>query len=78
MFCLELLVEVPLQQAFERLTMAGLVAGHFMHGVVDGIQIQFLGLLGQIELALGSAVAPDGAEGLISLIFYGFWDDLSR
>ena len=45
---------------------------------MDRVQVQGLGALGQVGLALGRAVAPDGAEGLISLIFYGFWDDLSR
>ena len=52
-----LLAEVALQQAFESLAVAGLIAGHFMHGVVDGVQVQLLGTLGQIELALGCAVA---------------------
>ena len=36
--------------------MASLVAGHLMHGVVDGVQPQLLGLLGQLELAGGGAV----------------------
>ena len=53
----ELLAEVALQQAFESLAVAGLVAGHFMHGVVDGVEIQLLGLLGQVELTGGRAVA---------------------
>ena len=30
---LELLAEVPLEQALESLAVAGLVAGHLMHGV---------------------------------------------
>ena len=58
--------------------MPGFVTGHFVHGVVDGVQVQGLGPLGQVGLALSGAVAPDGAEDLISLIFYGFRDDLSR
>ena len=52
-----LLAEVALQQAFESLAVAGFVAGHFMHGVMDGVQVQFLSLLGQVELAGGGAVA---------------------
>ena len=52
-----LLAEVALQQAFESLAVTGLVAGHLMHGVVDGVQVQLLGQLGQVELALGRAVA---------------------
>ena len=53
----ELLAEVALQQAFESLAVSGFVAGHFMHRVVDGIQVQFLGQLRQLELAGGRAVA---------------------
>ena len=52
-----LLAEVALQQAFESLAVTGFVAGHLMHGVVDGVQVQLLGLLGQLELAAGRAVA---------------------
>ena len=58
--------------------MPGFVPCHLMHGVVDGVQVQSLGALGQVGLAGGGAVAPDGAECLGTLIFYGFWDDLSR
>ena len=45
------LAEVALQQALESLAVAGLVAGHLMDGVVDGVQVELLGLLGQLELA---------------------------
>ena len=38
-----LLAEVALQQAFERLAVAGFVAGHFMHGVMDGVEVERLG-----------------------------------
>ena len=36
--------------------MAGLVPGHLMDGVVDGVQVVLLGQLGQLELAHGGAV----------------------
>ena len=36
--------------------MPGFVARHFMHGVVDSVQVQGLGALGQVSLAGGSAV----------------------
>ena len=51
-----LLAEVALQQALEGAAMSGFVTGHFMHGVVDGVQVQALGQLGQLELAGGGAV----------------------
>ena len=70
--------EVPLEETCEGLSMPGLVAGHFMDGVVDGVEIQLLGALGEGGLTGGGAVVPDGAECLGTLIFYGFWDDLSR
>ena len=53
----ELLAEIALQEAFKGFSVSRLVAGHFMHGVVDGVQVQLLGLLGQLELAAGRAVA---------------------
>ena len=46
------LAEVALQQALESLAVTGLVASHLVHGVVDGVQVQLLGLLGQLELAV--------------------------
>ncbi len=53
-----LLPEIPLQQALERLAVPGFVAGHFMDRVVDGVQVQGLGALGQVGLAGGGAVLP--------------------
>ena len=50
------IAEVPLQQTLEGLAVTGLVAGHFMNGIMDGIEPQLLGLFGQLELAGGSAV----------------------
>ena len=52
-----LLAEVALQQAFESLAVSGFVAGHFMHGVVDGVEVQLLCELGELGLAGGRAVA---------------------
>ena len=53
---ISLLAEVAVQQALEGLAVAGFVAGHFMDGVVDGVQIVLLGQLGQLELAGSGAV----------------------
>ena len=47
--------------------MAGFVAGHLMDGVVDGVQTQLFGLLGQLGLAGGSAVLCVNAHGQILL-----------
>ena len=54
--------EVTLQQALESLAVAGLVASHLVDGVMDGVQIQLLGLLGQVKLAGGSAVLGIDAQ----------------
>ena len=43
-------LEIPLQQAFQSLAVPGFVAGHFVDGVVDGVQVQGLGALGQVGL----------------------------
>ena len=42
------LLEVTLQQALQRNAVAGLVAGHLMDGVVDGVQAVLLGADGQV------------------------------
>ena len=60
-----LLPEIPLQQAGESLAVPGFVAGHLVHGVVDGIQVQGLGALGQVGLAAGNK----WIERLYSLVF---------
>ena len=54
-FCLDLLAEVAVQQTLKRLAVTGLIASHFMDGVVDGIQVVLLGQLSQLELAGGRA-----------------------
>ena len=46
-----ILLEVALQQTLEGAAVTGFVAGHLVHGVVDGVQVQLLGLLGQVHLA---------------------------
>ena len=49
------LAKVALQQALQSLAVTGLVTGHLVDGVVDGIQAVLLGALSQVELAGGSA-----------------------
>ena len=43
------LAKVTLQQALESLAVTGLVAGHLVDGVVDGVEIELLGELGELE-----------------------------
>src|SRR5699024_9289628 len=50
-FRIGLLTEVTLQQTSEGLAVAGFVAGHLVDGVVDGVQVECLGALGQVGLA---------------------------
>ena len=64
-----LLPEIPLQQSLEALAVPGFVPTDFMHDVMDGVEVQRLGLLGQVGAALGGAVLGIRAEALISLIF---------
>ena len=44
-----LLAEIALQQTGEAGTVTGLVLGHLVDGVVDGIEAGSLGVLGQME-----------------------------
>ena len=50
------LLKISLDQALQCLAVAGLVTGHLVDGVVDGIQAVLLCAGSQIELALGCAV----------------------
>ena len=54
----------------------GLVAGHLVDGVVDGVQIQLLGLLGQLKLAQGSAVL--GIDAHLQVLLGGVGQDLAQ
>ena len=56
------LFEVAVEQALERLAVAGFVAGHLVHGVVDCVEAQLLGALGQGGLACGGAVLGGDAH----------------
>jgi len=47
-----MLLKVALQQTGEASTVTGLVLGHFMNGVVNGIEAGSLGILGNTELVL--------------------------
>ena len=51
-----LLAEITLEQSRKRLAVAGFVARHLMHGVVDRVEVILLGQLGQLNLAFGRAV----------------------
>ena len=72
----KILAEVPLQQALERLAVSRFVASHFMHGVMDGVEAQFLGLLGNLHLAGGSAVL--GLNAHLQVLLGAVGDDLAQ
>ena len=52
-----LLTEISVKQALQRLAVPGLVPCHLMHGVMDGVQVQGLGALGQVGLAGGDSAS---------------------
>ena len=70
------LLEVTLQQALECAAMTGLVASHFVNGVVDGVQVVLLGQLSQLELAGGSAVL--GVNAHLQVLLGGVGHDLAQ
>ena len=71
-----LLGEVALQQAFESLAMAGLVPCHFMHSVMDGVEVQLLCQLGELGLAGGCAVF--GFDAHFEVLLGGVGDDFAE
>ena len=56
--------------------MAGLVPGHLVDGVMDGVQIVLLGQLGQLELAQGGAVL--GLDPHLQVLLGGVGHDLAQ
>ena len=50
-----ILLEVAVKKALERAAVSCFVLGHFVDGVVDGVEVVLLGALGEVELALGGA-----------------------
>ena len=55
-FYVDLLAEVSLEKSGEGFAVAGFIAGHLVHGVVDRVEIVLLGELCQLRLAGGRAV----------------------
>lgn len=74
------LAKVALEQAGESLAVAGLVASHLVHGVVDGIEAGGLGTLGKIGLAGGGAVLGLNAhlEVLLGRVGYDLAQELGE
>ena len=70
------LAKVALEQASESLAVAGLVASHLVHGVVDGIEASGLGALGKIGLAGGGAVL--GLNAHLEVLLGGVGHDLAQ
>ena len=47
--------EIPVVEPFESFAVTSLVAGHLMHGVVDGVQVLLFGQRGDAFLEIGRA-----------------------
>ena len=56
--------------------MSGLVAGHFVYGVVDGVQVQLLCQLGQLGLACGCSVL--GFDAHLEVLLGGVGHDFAQ
>ena len=71
-----LLAEVALEQSGEGTAVTGLVAGHLVDGVMDGVQVELLGQLGQLGLAGGGAVL--GLDAHLEVLLGGVGHDLAE
>ena len=71
-----LLAEVALEQTLKGLAVAGLVAGHLVHGVMDRVEIVLLGQLCELELAVGRAVL--GIDAHLEVLLRAVGDDLAE
>ena len=56
--------------------MASLVASHLVDGVVDGVEVQSLGALGEVELAGGGAVL--GVDAHLEVLLGGVGHDFAQ
>lgn len=70
------LAKVALEQAGESLAVAGLVASHLVHGIVDGIEASGLGTLGKIGFAGGGAVL--GLNAHLEVLLGGVGHDFAQ
>ena len=68
--------EVALEETGEGLAVPCLVAGHFVDGVVDGVEIQLLGALGEGGLAGGGTVLR--LDPHLQILLGGVGDDLTQ
>ena len=64
-----LLPEIPLEQPRKSLAVTGFVAGHLVNRIMDGVQVQGLGALGQIGLLHRKSNLSKVVKCLISHIF---------
>ena len=71
-----LFAEISLQQTGKRFSVTGLIACHFMHGVVDRIKIVLLGELGKLELAGSGAVF--GVDAHLKILLGAVGHDLAE
>ena len=72
----KILLEIPLQQALECLAVTGLVPGHLVNGVMDSVQAQLLGLLGNGHLAGSGAVLSVYTH--LKILLGGVGDNLAQ
>ena len=74
------LFEVSLQQTLQSLAVASFVASHLVDGVVDGVEVESLGFLGQLGLAGGGAVFGGNAhfEVLLGAVGHNFTEKLGK
>ena len=68
--------KVAVEQTFKSLSVASFVAGHFVHSVVDRVEVQFLRALGESHLALGRAVL--GVYAHLEVLLGAVGDDLTE
>ena len=73
---LYVLLEVSLEQSLESLSVTSLIASHLVNGVVDSIEVELLSLLGELELALCSAVL--GSNALLEVLLSGVGEHLTE
>ena len=60
-----LFAEITLVEAFETFAVAGFILGHFMYGIVHGVEVLLLGHAGQAHFVLAGAAL--GVHALVEV-----------
>lgn len=74
-----LLLEEAVVETLEALAVTSLVLGHFVYGIVDGVEVEFLGALGYTHLVgVGTCLGSHTGLEVLLGVPYALTEELSE